>query len=299
MTKKKAIMFLAITLIAMMGFGLKTSEKFSDSEEWIQLLDEAYADNWEIFIGVPHGTVTNLDGVDPNSDGKKGTPLGLNNDPKKVFTFKKVGDEFMLFISGEIYGALSSKKAFGNYHLQLQYKWGEKKWEPRLNRPRDSGILYHCQEPHARFWNVWMQSQEFQIEQGNVGDLYLLSTTSMDVPAVKTGKEFNYKKGADLVAFSSTNKAPFNHCNKAFDNEKPHGKWNTLDLICLGDTSLHIVNGKVVIALFNSRYKNSDDKIVPLKKGKIQIQSEGAEIVYKNIQIRSIVEVPENFKNHF
>ncbi len=267
--------------------------KDDTTKQWTQLLGADYAANWEVFMGVPHGTVTGLEGVDPNSDGRNGTPLGLNNDPKKVFSFVKTGDEVILHISGEIYGAISSIHEYQNYHLRLQYKWGDKIWEPRLKRPRDSGILYHCQEPHAKFWNVWMQSQEFQVEQGNIGDLYMLVGTSIDVPAVLIENEYNYQKGAELIEFGSSKKRPFNHCNKGFDNENPHGEWNTLDLICFGDSSLHIVNGKVVMALFNSRHLNSDNQIVPLKKGKIQIQSEAAEIFYRNIEIRSIDEIPE------
>ena len=296
---KKLIVLSAIAMMLFMGFQINRSKKIRDSGKWIQLLGDDHANYWDVFMGVPHGTVTDLEGVDPNSDGKKGTPLGLNNDPKKVFTFEKEGEEVILHISGEIFGALSSKKEYGNYHLRLQYKWGEKNWEPRLTRPRDSGILYHCQEPHAKFWNVWMQSQEFQIEQGNIGDLYLLSTTAMDVPAVKGEKEYNYQRGAELIEFSSSKKMPFNHCNKGFDNENPQGEWNTLDLICLGDSSLHVVNGKVVMALFHSRYQNNDNQMAPLKKGKIQIQSEAAEIFYKNISIMLINSIPKAYKNQY
>jgi hypothetical protein len=83
------------------------------------------------------------------------------------------------------------------------------------------------------------------------------------------------------------------------DNEKPHGEWNTLELICLGDTSLHIVNGKVVMALFNSGVINPDKEVVPLKKGKIQIQSEGAEVFYKKIEIKKINTIPKKFLAQF
>ena len=50
------------------------------------------------------------------------------------------------------------------------------------------------------------------------------------------------------------------------------------------------------MALYNSKYKNADGKIVPLTKGRIQIQSEAAEVFYKNIQIKSIKKLPRKFK---
>jgi len=120
----------------------------------------------------------------------------------------------------------------------------------------------------------------------------------VNIPSEKKSneKEFTYVKNAMLNPFSSLQKFPPNHANKGFDNEKPHGEWNTLELICFEGTSYHIVNGKVVMALYNSRYKNNDGKIVPLTKGRIQIQSEAAEVFYKNIQIKSIKKLPRKFK---
>ena len=48
---------------------------------------------------------------------------------------------------------------------------------------------------------------------------------------------------------------------------------------------MHIVNGKVVMALKNSRYQDGD-KTVPMTGGKLQIQSEAAEVFYRDIEIR-------------
>ncbi len=49
-------------------------------------------------------------------------------------------------ISGEIFGGISTKEEFENYHLKMEFKWGEKRYEPRLNKRRDSGIHYHAQQ---------------------------------------------------------------------------------------------------------------------------------------------------------
>lgn len=269
--------------------------------QWTSLLTDDLHENWDVFIGAPHATVKDLAGVDPNSDGKNSTPLGLNNDPKQVFSLKTIDGELLLCISGEIYGAVISKKEYKNYHLKAQFKWGEKVWEPRLTRERDNGILYHSVGAYGSFWNVWMQSQEFQVQEGDMGDFYSLAGTEIDIPSIKKegAKEFDYVKNGQLNRFSSIEKQIQSHCNKGFNNEKPHGEWNILELICFEGTSLHIVNGKVVMALFNSMYKNSDGQIVPLQKGRIQIQSEAAEAYYKNIEIKSIDEIPSKYKNIF
>jgi hypothetical protein len=64
------------------------------------------------------------------------------------------------------------------------------------------------------------------------------------------------------------------------DAEKRSGKWNVIDLYCMGDTSVHIVNDVVTMVLFNLR-QEQNGRFFPLTKGKVQIQSEGAEIFYK------------------
>ena len=274
--------------------------KKPSTKKWTKLFEGDPSKNWDVFIGAPHATVQGLENVDPKSDGKNSAPLGLNKDPKNVFTFEKENGENVLHISGEIYGALTSKQEYENYHLKLQFKWGEKVWEPRLLRERDSGILYHCYGANDTFWNVWMSSQEFQVQEGDVGDYYGLSGTLGDIPSEKKEgeKEFTFTKNGNLNPFSSVDRKLPSHANKGFDNENPHGEWNTLELISFEGTSYHIVNGKVVLALYNSKYKNAEGEIVPLTKGRIQIQSEAAEVFYKDVQIKSIKKLPRKFRKY-
>src|ERR1700710_1228123 len=40
-------------------------------------------------------------------------------------------------------GYLVTKKEYSNYRLRLQYKWGVKRFVPRLNSPRDAGLMFH------------------------------------------------------------------------------------------------------------------------------------------------------------
>ena len=63
------------------------------------------------------------------------------------------------------------------------------------------------------------------------------------------------------------------------DVEKPAGEWNRMEVICDGDSITNIVNGYVV----NIGTKSS------LTKGKILFQSEGAEIIFRKIEIRPLV----------
>jgi len=81
----------------------------------------------------------------------------------------------------------------------------------------------------------------------------------------------------------STTDAPGKHG----DNEKPSGQWNTLEIIARGDSVEHIVNGQVVLRATHLR-QVVDGETIPLTKGKIQLQSEGAEVFYRNIEFKSL-----------
>jgi len=293
--KLKQISISFLVGVAAIGLTLNSCEsKKVTNQNWEPLLDMSLS-QWDKFIGVPHYTV-DLEGYE-KGNGMKGTPIGLNNDPLNVFSAVEMDGEAVLKISGEIYGGLTSKKEYENYHLRMMVKWGTQKYEPRLDQKKDSGILYHCQGPHGAFWNVWMQSQEMQVQEGDSGDYYAIAGTGVDVKTIKkdqpeaewdiyiydpNGKYKHFKSGED------------SRCRKIADYERS-GEWNQLDLVCIGDKSYHLVNGKVVMVVENSVAYNKDGTTAPLAKGKIQIQSEGAEVYYKDIEIRSISELPEEF----
>jgi hypothetical protein len=58
-----------------------------------------------------------------------------------------------------------------------------------------------------------------------------------------------------------------------------------------GATGVHVVNGKLNLVLTNPRHR-VEGKEVPLTRGRIQIQSEGAQVSYRNLQIRPIQQIP-------
>ncbi len=269
---------------------------------WITLLDKDLS-KWNIFLGVPHTSV-DLPGYPKGGDGINGTPIGLNKDPLNVFTVEELDGTPVLRISGEIYGGLSTKEEFENYHLKMEHKWGEKRYEPRLDSPRNGGILYHAQEPYGQFWNAWMKVLEMQVQEGDIGDSDPLGGTSIDIRASETKEDRpgNYNFGDIQWIYDPTSeprefRSEFEpaRVRKIRDYEKPTGEWNTLEVICLGDKSLHIVNGHVVMVLENAKNWLDDENYVPLTRGKIELQAEGAELFYRNIKIRKIESIPDMY----
>ncbi|MDW7691189.1 DUF1080 domain-containing protein [Flammeovirgaceae bacterium SG7u.111] len=287
-----------LLIVGAMAIGLVfnscSSKKVAD-QSWEPLLDMSLS-NWDKFIGVPHPTV-GLEGYEKGGN-LEGKPLGLNNDPQNVFSTIEMDGETVLRASGEIYGGINTKKEYENYHLSMKFKWGSKKYEPRLDELRDSGILYHCQEPQGAAWGIWMRSQEMQVQEGDCGDYYAIAGTGVDIKAIQVNDaesesvSFIYDPNGEYQRFKTGEKEW--SCKKIADHEKT-GEWNMLELVCIGDKSYHIVNGRVVMVLERSVAYDEDDVATPLSKGKIQLQSEGAEVYYKEIKIRSVNELPEEF----
>lgn len=270
----------------------------NESEEWINLLDGDLS-QWDNYLSYRH--IEGYNGEQPiDEQGLPILPIGENNDEYDVFRVIQENDETLLRISGEIYGCVSTKKEFANYHLRLKVKWGDKVYPPREKLLKDSGVLYHSIGPNgAEHWRSWMLSQEFQVMQGHLGDYWSQANSAIDIRAYPP--EYIMSPVAD-------NSQPFlsigggeeieGYCMRSVNKEEAHGQWNSLELICFAGKSLHIVNGEIVMILKNSRYIK-DGKAIPLTEGKIQLQSEAAEVFYKDIEIRYLESLPVEYTSYF
>lgn len=288
----KHLFYIAVILV------LLSCQQETDSTEWTNLLDPALSE-WDQYLSYEHQLGYN--GEQPEDDqGNLIEPIGLNPTGYDVFTIVEESEEPILKVSGEIYGCVISKEEYDNYHLQLKVKWGDNKFTPRKKLLKDSGILYHSIGPMgAEYWRSWMLSQEFQIMEGHMGDYWSQANSAIDIrafipeyimnPVADVSQGFiPVGEGEEITGLVLRNS----------NFEKPMGEWNTLDLICFEGKSIHVVNGEVVMVLQNSRYVE-DGKSIPLTKGKIQLQSEAAEVYYKDVKIRNLESMPEEYVAYF
>jgi hypothetical protein len=261
---------------------------------WISLFNGRDLNGWDSWLGTPHKTVTGLD-LKKDDNGEYRGVIGLNNDPKRVFAVLSIDGGPAIRISGEIYGALTTKEEYANYHFRCEFKWGKETWEPRKAARMDSGILYHCVGEQGKVGGVWMEALECQVMEQDCGDFYSIGRrVQVCVEGEqKDGKSpVQYKKGGAKHIVPSQG---IGRIIRLKDNEKAKGEWNTMEVLCLGGTSIHVVNGLVEMVLTDIRHKDGD-KEAPLTKGKIQLQSEGAEVFYRNIQIKAIASFPDKYK---
>lgn len=203
-----------------------------------------------------------------NGDGLSGwysflREFGVDKDPDHVFTLTNG----VLRISGQHYGYLATRQTnFSNYKLVAEFRWGEKTWPPRENNARDSGVLVHFVGKDQ----VWPKSIEAQIIEGGTGDILVVSGAYLTVDGVI--------KGPQTARFDRPGRNPWKD-EKGFrgphEIEKPTGEWNRMEVLCDGDRVAVSVNG----------HKTLEGTNASPSAGKILVQSEGAEIFFRRLDV--------------
>ena len=223
-------------------------------------------------------------------------------DPDRVFTVVAgVDGAPAIRFSGQHYGGILTRERYTNYRFVMEFRWGLLTWAPRKAAARDSGVLFHCQgEPGNNtpdFRAPWQRSIEYQLIEGGTGDLIIVggyergqpellfpTLTSNVVPGTRRwspqgeagrfGRGRNrtdcgYKDPAwkDTLGFRGKN-----------DVERPVGQWNLVEVVCAGDRLDYFLNGVPVNAARDAS----------LTEGRILIQSEGAELFVRRIELQPL-----------
>ena len=187
-------------------------------------------------------------------------------------------------------GYLCTLQEFENVHLRVEFKWGVKRFAPRTYAKRDNGILYGLVGPDK----VWPACVECQIEEGDVGDYFMVGTRGVQ----DQHKNGFFGEKLTSKGWTTPPGAPAAIQPEVSDNRKVKDgnfelldTWNTVEVIWQGDRSAHIVNGRTVNAA--SKLEQPDPQnpgqFIPLTRGKIAIELEFAEIWFRRIEVRSLV----------
>jgi hypothetical protein len=213
------------------------------------------------------------------------------DDPRKVFTAR----DGLLHISGDGFGYVATDRAYRDYHLTVEFKWGTRTDGGRF--VRNSGILLHATGPDGGAGGTWMSSIECQLAQGCVGDLIVIrgkDEKQETIPVRLTSdvvlgpdKRPRWKPGGEARIFTdrqlwwSRHDPDFKELidtRGKDDVESPLGEWTRVECLCSGDRIKVIVNGHVV---------NECYRAFPAV-GKILIQSEGFELFVRRFELRPL-----------
>jgi len=175
---------------------------------------------------------------------------------------------------------LETNAEYQDYVISLEYQWGEKKFPPRLELVRDAGLIYHV---HRERPADWPAGAEAQIQEGDVGDSWAVSSQISSFVDPRTGRYALPENGGVPVTVGHDGKFERTRHNKV--NEYPG--WNTLEVIVRGDRATHVVNGVTNMRVYDLKgWDAASNSWVKVDKGRIALQAESAEIFYRNIRIR-------------
>lgn len=211
-------------------------------------------------------------------------------DPKNVFTAR----DGAIQLSGEVNGYLATAQAYRDYHLVVEYRWGEKTYGSKT--VRNSGLLLHAVGPDGNR-SPWMSSIECQVAQGCVGDFIVIRgkdekgaivpvTLTSDTVVARDGRT-RWKRGGMPTTYSgkqfwwSKHDPEFEELidtRGKEDVESPLGQWTRVECICAGKRITVVVNGITVNECYD---------VYP-SAGKILLESEGFEIHFRKFELRPL-----------
>ena len=155
----------------------------------------------------------------------------------------------ILVCKGRPPGVIRTEREFENYEITVEWRW------PAGGKPGNGGLLVHCSTPRERF--IWPKSLEVQLAHENAGDFWMIGE-KVTVPGA-TPQDRRWVKRQNSV-------------------EKPVGEWNTLRVRCEGNRITVWVNGVLM----------NEGTDITTSKGAICLQSEGAEIHFRKVELTPI-----------
>lgn len=220
------------------------------------------------------------------------------NDPKQVF---RVTDG-LLHITGDGMGGIATDKAYRNYRLVAEYKWGTRTDGGKY--VRNSGLLLHAHGPDGVGSGAWPASIECQLAQGCVGDFIIIRPKEPDpkaspielvaeVEPSPDKKRQRWKAGGERRLFPPARGqiwwskhdwtfAELRDTRGRDDVESPVGEWTTVECTCDEGTIQVRVNGHLV---------NEVREVKPAS-GRIMLQVEGFELFFRKVELHPLAASP-------
>ena len=254
-------LFLALNALLLAGCGSSATRGASDAAtEPADAVDAAAGLPRSLFNGVDFtGWDRYLGEPTPGA-----APLGIDNDPLGVYSVVTVDGEPAIRVSGQVFGAVISQQELCDFHLSLEYRWGTMFWPP-ING-FDSGVMYLSTGPLGAVngggpglsdpigSGGFLVSMEYQLTFADVGGMYNLGPITFEAgPRAQV---------ADVP-----------------------GAWNRIDIVVAGGVATHQINGQAITTGSGFTVAWPGQPAQSLTCGKLQLQSEGAEIFFRRIQL--------------
>ena len=239
---------------------------------------------WEAWLGYADTSLT----FKPRTT----EPLGTTVDASEIFRVVTVDGGPAIRAGGRYWGSLALIEPLADYHLSLEYKYGG--LEP--GQARNNGIVYFSHGHAGGVFGTWMSGIEFQLEHGSNGMAIPMGSAMRTRTTIGQDRNVRYpfrvfRLGGKAIDLANGN--PAYSVEAGSQAEKPLGEWNRIDLYVVGNRAMHVVNGVPVMLLDDISEIDVAGKRVPMTRGRIQLQAEGAETFFRTIRVEPISRLPE------
>ncbi|KAA0993108.1 3-keto-disaccharide hydrolase [Dyadobacter aurulentus] len=167
----------------------------------------------------------------------------------------------LLVSLGKPGGHLITDDQFENFRLTFQYRFAGK--------PGNCGALVFVSKPRD-LYEMFPKSIEIQMMHQNAGDFWCIQE-NITVPDMEKRRGPKEKWG---VNGDKLRRVP----NLTDGTEKPLGEWNSMHIECVKNSIKVWLNGVLVNYGYNAT----------AQKGQIALQSEGAEVEFKEVMVTPI-----------
>lgn len=170
-------------------------------------------------------------------------------DPAKIWTIS----DGVIHCEGSVPGYLLTEKEYDNYVLRFQWRF------PPGSRGGNSGAFVHVVGPDM----IWPKGIEAQLQHQQAGDFWLVGGAKLKVDE----ERHDPRNVRHYYRYKSEEKI-----------EKPIGDWNQYEITCDQNNIKLVINGHLVNVGTEGE----------LSKGRILLQSEGAPIEFRNIELQRL-----------
>ena len=210
-----------------------------------------------------------------------------------------------LWVTGRGLGYIRTRREYENYHLVLEYRWGEHTWGKWSERARRGGVLLHVPASAGNLAGVSKPSIEVSLEEGKTGSLVVHQGKAG--PARFTAnvgrgpnEEHVWSAESPQLLFPALGRGGDRVLRSDFiggwkdvkgfrareDLENPVGEWNRLEVGCRGESIRVFLNGKAI---------NEVTEVLP-EKGSICLFSSGAEYFVRRFELWPLDTFEETWK---
>ena len=187
-----------------------------------------------------------------------GWEVTLETTETRVFN----ANDGVIYVAGMPFGYMRTAKAYKDYKLHLEWRYVDA--PPAPGKKRNSGVLLHITGEDK----IWPNFTEAQLRANNAG--FFVFSGDSTCTEIQQATQRRKARG---------NNKPVRVIKRQPEvEENPIGQWNSYDIVCAGDTVTLTVNGKLA---------NKATGCVPAA-GKIGLQSEGAQLEFRNIYLEPL-----------